>query len=474
MIACYFRKFKNDKKKWSPRQIICPMKSLLEVVMLLCIMLLVFQFLYFSGHATNGCNSMDVKNWLLHNGDRYSISPSNQEAAIKEDRPLPFSFAACLLIKDSNIILPEWLAYHYTILPLRRLIVAIDPTSHTDPTPILNRYKTIGMNITIWTNDEPYWIDQNGKGIGKNNIVITNEKELQDRHLTRQKKFLKKCLSQLHYEQRTWTILIDVDEYLAFNYYDEHEGAPTFCHQNRTCEAEYVKSIRDGSHIRTKLSRSPKATVAEHIYKHIDGLFESTNNNKPCIIFGRYLFVSSKESDQIEIQKGVAYPESFNASYFHTLRYLHRAPLATYQLGKSLVDVSRFNDSMDIFNIHRPLRDLCTGHNAYVHNAGMSFRVHHYVGSWESFRRTGLDFRGRKKFDERNRVTNVVFDRTTTRYFEEDDASNSSSSSTYTWLTQFTKLVGKDKALELTQQIRIREELETEKNFNEVVAGTRQ
>ena len=36
-----------------------------------------------------------------------------------DDPKPPFFFSACLLIKDNNIILPEWLAYHYTVLPLR-------------------------------------------------------------------------------------------------------------------------------------------------------------------------------------------------------------------------------------------------------------------------------------------------------------------------------------------------------------------
>ena len=77
---------------------------------------------------------------------------------VKEDRPLPFSWSACLLIKDNNIILPEWLAYHYTVLPLRRLIVGVDPSSNFDPQPIFDMYATIGMNITVWKNHS-YWID---------------------------------------------------------------------------------------------------------------------------------------------------------------------------------------------------------------------------------------------------------------------------------------------------------------------------
>jgi len=62
----------------------------------------------------------------------------------------PLSPTACLMIKDDVIVLPEWLAYHYTFLPLRRLIVAVDPLSEIDPEPLFNLYRDLGMNITIW------------------------------------------------------------------------------------------------------------------------------------------------------------------------------------------------------------------------------------------------------------------------------------------------------------------------------------
>ena len=89
--------------------------------------------------------------------------------------------------------------------------------------------------------------------------------------------------------------------------------------------------------------------------------------------------------------------------------------------------------------------------NAHVHNAAMSFRVHHYIGSWETFR-----LRGEKIFKERNNVRNTVVDNTTPQY---------SSPEHRTWLSQFVKLVGKEKALDLTQRIRLRELEELEKNF---------
>lgn len=101
--------------------------------------------------------------------------------------------------------------------------------------------------------------------------------------------------------------------------------------------------------------------------------------------------------------------------------------------------------------------------NAYVHNALMSFRVHHYVGSWETFRRPGFDTRGKVFFDRRNNVKDLVVDNTTPRYSPSENS---------TWLTQFAKLVGKEKALELSQNMRIREEMEMDTVIAELTNGT--
>ena len=87
--------------------------------------------------------------------------------------------------------------------------------------------------------------------------------------------------------------------------------------------------------------------------KNYDGV------DKPCVIFGRYLFVSKESSSREEIQRGL--DSDFNATLFHTYRYRHRSSLSSgYQMGKSIVDVSRY-DGRDLKNIHRPLGNLCTG-----------------------------------------------------------------------------------------------------------------
>ena len=67
--------------------------------------------------------------------------------------------SACLLINDENPRLPEWLAYHYQILPLRSLIIAIDPSSRLSPDTILKRWTNdnaeLGLDIQVW-NDIDY------------------------------------------------------------------------------------------------------------------------------------------------------------------------------------------------------------------------------------------------------------------------------------------------------------------------------
>jgi len=292
----------------------------------------------------------------------------------EEDRPRPFSFSACLLMKDSNVILPEWLAYHYTVLPLRRLIVAVDPLSHMDPRPILDAYGSIGMNITVWMDEAAYW---NASAIPHQNFSDYHElvhgryKDNADphgdyvklkQHQNRQKFFVEACLRTLRDEGRDWTIHLDVDEYLAFNYHDKHEGLPSHCKGNTTCERDYARAIEDGTHYRARLDES--STAAEHIDRHHDGEFD--NPDKPCVMIARFLFVSKEcDPEENDIQRGLIDDDDddggggFNASMFHTLRYRYRT-LHPQRNGKSIIDVSRY-DGRHVLNPHRLLGKLCTG-----------------------------------------------------------------------------------------------------------------
>ena len=145
---------------------------------------------------------------------------STGEAAAEPAVPFS-SFSACLIIKDENIILPEWLAYHYTVLPLHRLIVGVDPESQNDPTHILGSWAAkTEMDITVWKNDS-FWKDGDWIFLKKGFVIpddMVNEtlkyELLRNRYLHRQRVFYEACLTQLRQENKTWTVIIDADEYL--------------------------------------------------------------------------------------------------------------------------------------------------------------------------------------------------------------------------------------------------------------------
>ena len=132
----------------------------------------------------------------------------------------PFDFAACLLMRDDNVILPEWLAYHYQVLPLRHLIIGLDPFALTSPDKIVEEYRREGMDITIWQEEDYFFT---GRGYGKGRVFANDTREVKHQgYLWRQRTFLTTCSRE--FEQRKnirWTLLVDTDEYLAYNHFDQ-------------------------------------------------------------------------------------------------------------------------------------------------------------------------------------------------------------------------------------------------------------
>ena len=164
------------------------------------------------------------------------------------------------------------------------------------------------------------------------------------------------------------------------------------------------------------------------------------NPDKPCILLSRYIFVS-KEDNMGHSEPGVD-DKKLNASRFHTLHYHYRALLNDAQIGKCIVNAKHYGDR-PIVSPHRLLGDQCTAYSGWAYNGMNLFRVHHYLGSWLSFRPLGIDVLGGFRFQERNKKygKNIIFD-TTTGF---DRKTNTS------WLARFISTVGIKKARALTE-----------------------
>lgn len=133
--------------------------------------------------------------------------------------------SACLLVNDENPRLPEWIAYHYHTLPLRSLTVAVDPLSRSSPLGILRRWNDTGlMEMQLW-NDDDYLYEIAANGAEKKRIKVTPDVH---GHRMRQNHFINKCMLDFKRRNKQWVLLIDVDEYITFNWIDDNNQEPDF------------------------------------------------------------------------------------------------------------------------------------------------------------------------------------------------------------------------------------------------------
>ena len=326
------------------------------------------------------------------------------------------SFSACLITMDDNHFLIEWLAYHSHILPLKRLIVAVDPRSHYSPTPILERYRGL-MEITQWT-DADFML--------RSDFGSNNDTYLQ--FLRRQLEFYAKCLGHLKEEGRSWALLIDTDEFIAPN----HFAAPDFRISNMT-----------NTTLLAKLEKIQRTNV-------------STMMSSPCVFLPRLPY-GTKESSTSEVEQLV--PSSFSGMDFMTLRWRWRARSAFAEnqpnphngQPKGMVNLHYLEDWMvaygpslkrnvvEVVGVHRPVKNMCPEKDRGTLHRHASFVVHHYPGTLEqwTFRNDGRSAWTRSK---------EAYQGLAQRARKLDD-------SIRPWLQDFVEAHGEDLALRLLQGV---------------------
>lgn len=109
------------------------------------------------------------------------------------------TMSACLLVMDDTIKLTEWLAYHYTVLPLSHLIVAIDPHSVLikEIEHVLSLWDSHLQHMEVWTNDT--W------------MILDHDKGWPPMAYSRKKKLIKKRVKkfpQLEHVRVTGCLLV--------------------------------------------------------------------------------------------------------------------------------------------------------------------------------------------------------------------------------------------------------------------------
>ena len=308
------------------------------------------------------------------------------------------TFSACLLIKDDNEILPEWLAYHYHVIGLRHVIVAVDPLSVQYPTEILEKWKSLtDMKIQEWTDDDympsdflvyqkpPDKYMENATELLSRGVNTEDILEISN-HRYRQRVFLAKCMRDLREKGNSWVMHIDTDEYI------------TPSKLLRQMKPDYL----------TIPSMDQPGAVLDLLKQAVEKTPQQINY--PCVSLLRVLF-GSVESLKEDMWKDV--PPEFNAEHFESLRWRYHAPphnMSFHGNPKVILDVSAipedsFPDDI-VFSIHRPVQAYCPRNNevAFTHYRQQPIAVNHYLGSWERYAGRNDKRRSRAVYDRKANV----------------------------------------------------------------------
>jgi hypothetical protein len=318
---------------------------------------------------------------------------------------------------DDNHYLVEWLAYHYHFLPLRRLIVAIDPKSKTSPRSLLERYSSRGlMNITIWNKDNDFMpVEEQDKYTtlnqsasfykarqnwfylhcmktiqreyavklpptsNNNNNTTTSTTLMNDADPTTTSKSQPPPQQQLppppqQHQPPIWVAMIDTDELVTLN----RQAQP----DHLLPDIQPTVAAMLNSPNNTKYLADPHdASPCQPMFRLQMGIMESPLTDGPDNI-QQWLPTTTRPTTTTTTS-------SWNGRNFKSLRYRYsQNPSKLVVLSKSLLDVRQIppNDfDPRNTNAHRPLKTVCSKQNMFLPFSKSPFVIHHYAGTLEQF-----------------------------------------------------------------------------------------
>ena len=345
------------------------------------------------------------------------------------------SFSICLLLKDDNDILNEWIAYYYHAWNLRHLIVGVDPKSRTSPSALFQTWRDTFLDLQIdeWS-DRNYMPQEFLKGNFQNvpsflppfmtqNVsasifhtphekqTLTQEQlqyDLQqiNHHRYRQATFVSHCMETLRNQhdgdkqRSSWVAHVDSDEFMVIN-------------PKLRARTNAVKKIQVPSAPFELLS------FLEQMFVYYPKRLQRTCVMMPTLLFGSIV----KDDDDDDDYRGdnitttttttTTTISNWNVSKLETLHWKHHANWTDIVNGmqKAMVDVSVLPANHAIFqehrikSVHQPLEHPDCRRMALKPEVDavrlFPFTINHYIGSFARYlsrndRRRNLDIYQKK------------------------------------------------------------------------------
>ena len=250
--------------------------------------------------------------------------------------------------------------------------------------------------------------------------------DVRRRHRDRQARFYEKCLTHLHDQGKSWTVLYDTDEYLIFT--------------------DYNQTYEDGK-VKTPSSMSKPGSIIDFIHQAQESGSTNSKLNTDCYMIPRLLY-GSKEIPDEEMSVSIPKRASIEAYQLDTIQWRYHntgnktkpfqnvgIPTNANGLGKVIINVASLKPyfPLSVKSPHRPIHHVCGPSSIYHDTRFSPFRINHYLGSWEAYSyredsRKGAE-RSREEWDIRAKESN-------------DERSDEAS----TWLKGFYQEIGVEKA----------------------------
>ena len=259
--------------------------------------------------------------------------------------------SACLLLMDDNHWLVEWLAYHYAVVTLRSLIVAVDPRSITSPLPILQRWRGL-IDYELW-NDNTFGFDP---------ISLNDQKpSLQDVNLDRQRTFYAQCLRRHKELGHSWVFLTDTDEFIFPN----------------------TRIVKKNHSLHRPGVRQSDLHRPGFILNFLNN--EAKKKNTKCLAMGRMQLNSFENSSLHESTELLG--DDFDEKDFLTTRWRY---IGGDLVGpKNILDISSIPYSSiaerAVDNQHRVIPTICPKAKNFWNQENSILQIFHYFGTSEQF-----------------------------------------------------------------------------------------
>jgi hypothetical protein len=362
----------------------CAFKAIVLVLLLVSIL----QQFFRNGLNVFQAPEMEIRQYDLQEPLELEITSNNETG-----------FGACLLIKQDNDLLYEWLAYHVMVLPLKYVVVGSDLGNTEDPALVLERYRSVGL-LDYQVLNASVFSDRHGVYRGN-----YSEKALQaGRELVhRQNGFITTCIDTLKEKGIGWTIFSDTDEFLVLNRLLEDEINSLKTKHGRRSQPMSNISF----HIRRNL---PTVESDATLLDVITQIQKSGHQIGPCYTIPRLLFGALENVTCPNAQSVVDLAKrSFRFESISTLRFVQHAKKGEFDFNrwaKVIIDVSQLSNETTAIqpkNIHRPFSEYCSP--PFVNTYDSYFLLNHYVQSWERYSARQDDRRNRQEWEKRSHMT---------------------------------------------------------------------